>query len=93
MNTDQFIEQIHEANALKRLQEHHKTKRPVWRIAIPSAAVASAAILLIVLLPHGNEAQAATPAPVVYCNSQCNAADVMTLIDNNINHIKEIKNL
>lgn len=90
MNTNELIKRIHEANALKRQQEHRKTKRLVWRIAIPSAAVA-AAVLLIVLLPHGNKAQAATPAPGIYCNSQCNPDDVMALIDNNINHIKEIR--
>ena len=90
MNTDELTERIHRANALKRQKEHRKTKRLVWRIAIPSAAVA-AAVLLIVLLPHGNKTRAATPPPGIYCNSQCSPNDVMALIDNNINHIREIQ--
>ena len=93
MNTDELIEHLHEANAAKRQQEHRNTKRLAWRIAIPSAAVAAAAMLLIVLLPHGDEVQAATPAPGIYCNSRCNPDDVMALIDNNINHLKEIQKL
>lgn len=92
MNTDELIEQIHEANVQHRMAERHRTRRLVWRIAIPTAA-AAAAVLLIVLLPHGNTAQAATPAPGIYCNSQCNPDDVMALIDNNINHIKEIRRI
>lgn len=97
MNIDALIEQIHQANEEKRRAESGERRtthvRRLWRIAIPSAAVAAAAVLLIVLLPRGNKAQAATPAPVVYCSSQCNADDVMALIDNNINHIKKIKSL
>lgn len=92
MNTDDLIEQIHCANAEHRLAERRKPKRIAWRIAVPTAAVA-AAVLLIVLLPHGNEVQAATPSPGIYCNSQCNPDDVIALIDNNINHIKEIQKL
>ena len=89
MNTDQLIEQIHEANAQRRMDEHQRSRRLAWRIAIPAAAVA--AVLLIVLLPRGNEVQAATSAPGIYCNSECNPDDVMALIDNNINHIREIQ--
>lgn len=89
MNTDQLIEQIHEANAQRRLDEHRRPRRLAWRITIPAAAVA--AVLLVVLLPRGNQAQAATPAPGIYCNSQCSPDDVMALIDNNINHIREIQ--
>lgn len=91
MNTDQLIEQIHEANALRRKGEQRRSRRYAWRIAVPAAA--AAAILLIVLLPRNNEVQAAIPAPNVYCNSECNPEDVMTLIDNNINHIREIQTL
>lgn len=90
MNTDQLIEQIHEANVQRRMAEHRRTRRLVWRIAIPSAA-AAAAILLIVLLPHGNTAQAAIFTPGIYCNSRCSPDDVIALINNNINHIKEIQ--
>ena len=89
MNTEHLIEQIHAVNAQKRKEEHRRTRRIVWRVTIPAAAVA--AILLIVLLPRGNKIQAATPSPGIYCNSQCNPDDVIALIDNNINHIKEIQ--
>ena len=92
MNTDELIEQIHTSNVQRRKNEHRRTQRIAWRIAIPTAA-AAAAVLLIVLLPHGNEVQAATPSPGIYCNSQCNPDDVIALIDNNINHIKEIQKL
>lgn len=92
MNTEQLIEQIHAVNAQRRKEEHLRTRRIAWRIAIPTAA-AAAAVLLIVLLPRGNEVQAATPSPGIYCNSQCNPDDVIALIDNNINHIKEIQKL
>ena len=91
MNTDHLIEQIHAANAQRRREEHRKTRHVVWRIALPTAA--AAAILLIVLLPHGSKVQAATPAPGIYCNSQCNPDDVLALIDNNINHIRSIRSL
>lgn len=95
MNTDNLIEQIHAANALRR-KEHggrkteDRARRSVWRITIPVVS-AAAAVLLVLLLPRTNEAQAATPTPGIYCNSQCSPDDVMALIDNNINHIKEIK--
>ena len=92
MNTEQLIEQIHAVNAQRRKEEHLRTRRIAWRIAIPTAA-AAAAVLLIVLLPRGNEVQAATSSPGIYCNSQCNPDDVIALIDNNINHIKEIQKL
>ncbi len=92
MNTDELIEQIHAANAQRRLDERQRTRRIAWRIAVPTAAVAAAAVLLIVLMPHRNTAQAAT-SPGIYCNSQCNPDDVIALIDNNINHIKEIQKL
>lgn len=63
--------------------------RKMGRFALPAAALA--AVLLIVFLPRSNEAQASTPAPGIYCNSQCNPDDVMALIGNNINHIKQIQ--
>ena len=88
MNTDELIERIHAANATRRKSEHRKSVA-VWRWAVP-AAVAAAAVLLVVL-PRGNSAQAAAPTPGIYCNSQCNPDDVMTLIENNINHIKAIQ--
>ena len=91
MNADELIERIHAANAQRRRDEHRRTRRIVWRIAVPATAVA-AAVLLIVLLPHGSSAQAA-PSPGIYCNSQCNPDEVMALIDNNIKHIKEIQGL
>lgn len=91
MNTDELIEQIHTSNVQRRKNEHRRTRHIVWRVTIPAAA--AAAVLLIVLLPHGNEVQAATPSPGIYCNSQCNPDDVIALIDNNINHIKEIQKL
>ena len=91
MNTDELIERIHAANVQRRRAEHRRPHRTAWRIAIP--AVAAAAVLLILLLPHGKAAQAAAPAPGIYCNSQCNPDDVMALIENNINHIKQIQQL
>ncbi|MBP5677336.1 MAG: hypothetical protein K6E93_02800 [Bacteroidales bacterium] len=91
MNTDELIERIHTANAQRRQEEHRKTRHLVWHITIPAAA-AAAAILLIVLLPHDKTATAAIPSGI-YCNSQCNPDDVIALIDNNINHIKEIQRL
>ena len=105
MNIDHLIEFIHEENALRRRAESGETPsrqlpfprgaagatslRKAGRIALSAAAVA--AVLLIVLLPRGNEAQASTPAPGIYCNSRCSPDDVIALIDNNINHIKEIQ--
>lgn len=98
MNIDHLIESIHEENALRRRSERRVERaaraaslRKVGRFALPAAAVA--AVLLIVFLPRGNEAQASTPAPGIYCNSQCNPDDVMALIGNNINHIKQIQQL
>lgn len=91
MNTDELIEQIHAANAECRGGERRRTRRLAWRIALPSS-IAAAAVLLLLLWPRGNDAQAAAQAGV-YCNSQCNPDDVMALIDDNINHIKEIKSL
>lgn len=90
MNTDHLIEQIHEANAQSRRKERRQPRRVAWRIAIPAAA---AAILLVILFPRNNEVEAAMPAPGIYCNSQCNPDDVMALIDNNINHIKELQRI
>lgn len=92
MNTDNLIEQIHSANAVRLQQEHHKSRRIAWRVSIP-AAVAVAAILLIVLLPKGNKVQATSIDLGIYCNNQCNPNDVMALIDNNINHIKNIQTI
>ena len=93
MNTEQLIEQIHAVNAQRRKEEHRRVRRIAWRIAIPTAAAtAAAAVLLIVLLPHGNEVQAATSTGI-YCNAQCNPDDVIALIDNNINHIRTIQSL
>lgn len=89
MNTDELIEQIHFANVERRQIERRINRNLTWHIAVSAAAVA--AILLIVLLPHDKEVQAATSTPGIYCNSQCNPDDVMALIDNNINHIKEIR--
>lgn len=89
MNTDELIEQIHAINAERRNGERRTPRvRRLWPVAIPAAA---AAVLLVVVLAHGNQAQAAAPAPGIYCNSQCSPDDVMALIDNNINHIKEIR--
>ncbi len=91
MNIEQLIESIHEENARRRQAERkaQSVKWRVGRIALPAAAVA--AVLLIVFLPRAGEVHATTPAPGIYCNSQCNPDDVMALIDNNINHIKEIR--
>ncbi len=91
MNTDELIESIHITNAVRRNSEHRANRRAVWRIAVP--AVAAAAVLLLVLWPHDSKVQAAVPEQGIYCNSQCNPDDVMALIDNNINHIREIKAL
>ena len=90
MDTDKLIDQIHAANAQRRSAEHRRPHRTAWRIAIP--ATAAAAVLLVLLLPHGNAAQAA-PAVGVYCNSQCNPDDVMALIGNQIDHIKTLQTL
>ena len=109
MNIDHLIESIHEENALRRRAESGETPqsfgqlplergaaraaslRKVGRFALPAAAVA--AVLLIVFLPRDNEVQASTPAPGIYCNSQCNPSVVMALIGNNINHIRQIQQL
>lgn len=91
MNTDNLIEQIHSANAMRRAREHRSQRRIVWRIGVPVAA--AAAMLLVILLPRGNNVQATPNDLGIYCNSQCNPDDVLALIDNNINHIKEIKTL
>ncbi len=98
MNIDHLIESIHKENALQRRSERRVERgaraaslRKVGRFALPAAAVA--AVLLIVLLPRGNDAQASTPAPGIYCNSQCSADGVLALIGNNINHIKQIQQL
>lgn len=98
MNIDHLIESIHKENALRRRSERRVERgaraaslRKVGRFALPAAAVA--AVLLIVLLPRGNDAQASTPAPGIYCNSQCSADGVLALIGNNINHIKQIQQL
>lgn len=88
MNTDHLIEKIHTDNALRRKDECRRSYRHAWRIAVPTAV--AAAVVLILLLPHGNKVHAATPTGI-YCNSQCNPDDVMTLIDNQINHIKTLK--
>lgn len=91
MNIEQLIESIHEENARRR-QAERKAQSVTWRvgrIALPAAAVA--AVLLIVFLPRAGEVHATTPAPGIYCNSQCNPDDVMALIGNNINHIKQIQ--
>ena len=93
MNTGELIEQIHASNEQRRRNEHRRTRRIAWHITIPTAAAAIAAILLIVLLPRGNEVQATKSSSGIYCNSQCNPDDVMALIDNNIKHIKEIQKL
>lgn len=98
MKIDHLIESIHEENALRRRSERRvesgeraASLRKVGRFALPAAAVA--AVLLIVLLPRVNDAQASTPAPGIYCNSQCSADDVLALIGNNIKHIKQIQQL
>lgn len=98
MNIDHLIESIHEENALRRRSERRvesgaraASLRKVGRFALPAAAVA--AVLLIVLLPRGNDAQASTRAPGIYCNSQCSADGVLALIGNNINHIRQIQQL
>lgn len=92
MNSDELIERIHNNNAVRRNSEHRANRRAVWRIAVPSIA-AAAAVLLLVLWPYDSKVQAAVPEQGIYCNSQCNPDDVMALIDNNINHIREIKAL
>lgn len=91
MNIEELIEQIHNANAVRRGREQHRSRRVAWRIAVPTVA-AAAAILLIVFLPHNNKVQAATPTGI-YCNSLCNPDDVLALLDNNINHIRSIRSL
>lgn len=91
MNTDELIEQIHSENAALRHTERRPGRRPVWHLVVPAAA--AAAVLLLALLPRESKVQAAVPTPGIYCNSQCNPDDVLALIDNNINHIKNIQSL
>lgn len=95
MDMNDTIERIHEANAAKRRAEcgERRVGSGKWRVGrwLVPAAVAAAAVALLVVLPRGNEAQAAPTVAGVYCNSQCNPDDVMTLIENNINHIKSIQ--
>ena len=103
MDIEELIESIHTANAARRKAEQSpfgegqgsRNSRSggrvkALRIALPAAA---AAMLLLILWPRGGEAQAATPSAGIYCNSQCNPDDVLALIDNNINHIKQIQAL
>jgi len=92
MNSDELIERIHNNNAVRLNSERRTVRRAVWRIAVPSIA-AAAAVLLLVLWPRDSKVQAAVSTPGIYCNSHCNPDDVLALIDNNINHIKEIKAL
>ena len=92
MNSDELIERIHNNNAVRLNSERRTVRRAVWRIAVPSIA-AAAAVLLLVLWPRDSKVQAAVSTPGIYCNSHCNPDDVLALIDNNINHIKEIKDL
>ena len=37
MNTDELIEQIHNANVVRRQEEHGRHRRTVWRVAVPPA--------------------------------------------------------
>ena len=103
MNTDELIEIIHNENATLRRTEH-RAPQPVriashkspLRAPLELVSAAAAAILLIVLLPHGKtevgSADNTTYASAgIYCNSQCNPDDVLALIDNNINHIKTLR--
>ena len=87
MNTDHLIEELHSANA-QRWRGEHKAAPPrlKWRLlALPVAAAA----LLLVLLPREKKEQAAIG---IYCNSQCTPDEVLALMDNNINHIKQMQN-
>lgn len=92
MNSDELIERIHNNNAVRLNSERRTVRRAVWRIAVPSIA-AAAAVLLLVLWPRDSKVQAAVSTPGIYCNSHCDLDDVLALIDNNINHIKEINAL
>ena len=89
MNTDELIEGIHAANAVRRNGEHAPVKRKprVDLVALPVAA----AILLLLLIPRHSDTRPAATTNGIYCNSQCNPDDVMALIENNINHIKQIQ--
>lgn len=93
MNTDQLIEQLHNANAQRRQTERTegtglkpKPMRHLWPIAIPAAA-----LLALLLWPRGTDAIPNASNLGIYCNSQCNPDEVMALIDDNINHIKKIR--
>ena len=90
MNTDNLIERIHDSNAVRRESEHTSVKRRprVGLVALPAAA----AILLLLLLPHHRETQPTPTNDGIYCNSQCSPDEVMALIDNHINHIKQLQN-
>ena len=92
MNSDELIERIHNNNAVRLNSERRTVRRAVWRIAVPSIA-AAAAVLLLVLWPRDSKVQATVTTPGIYCNNHCDLDDVLALIDNNINHIKEIKAL
>ena len=86
MNTEEFIEQLHQTNAAERQKERmkHIKFRPWW-LAVPAAA----ALLLMILLPTHSIAK---PKPVtglhVYCNNNCQKDDALEIIRQNISEIQ-----
>ena len=87
MNADNLVEQLHETNAKERQRERIKhLGHRSWWLAIPAAA---AAVLLLVLIPQHSNAE---PKPVtglhVYCNNNCQQADALDIIQQNINAIR-----
>lgn len=88
MNIDEIIDTVHTANRRK-WTSTAAGPRQWWHIAVPAAA--AAAVLLLIVWPRGSEVPTTNATAGFYCNSQCNPDDVMALIDNNINHIKEIQ--
>lgn len=92
MNTDRLIDQLHEANSLHRQQETHHPTPPQRRLWMPAAAAVAVALIAVLPLRH----RSSNPLPAaatVYCNSQCSPDDVRALLDENINHIRNIQAL
>lgn len=87
MNTEDLIDRLHEEAARRRQAERGAapTHRRLW---VPAAV--AAAVLLAIVLPIGHRAEAKQPvARGIYCNSQCSPDEVMALLEENINHIRQ----
>ena len=90
MNTDKLIEAMHKANATRRQAEWQRGGRRGWTVGV---AVATAAVVALLLWPRGAKQAVAESQARVYCNSECNADEVIALINNSINHLSDYQTL